>query len=234
MRVRLPLGRGLYLLVALLLWLVVLVPLRVALDQLGFDAQGLSARSVTGSLWSGRLTEARLRGVALGDLEAGLAPLPLLIGEARVALRHAAWRGTIIQSSDLRGVTGLNGRRGAEAMPASLPIGSLQFSDVAVRFRDGVCAEATGGVRVEPRAGVAALASLGQLQGSLRCDGDALLAPLTSGSGRERVDLRLFGDGRYRLSLIVQAGDPVAAAALTANGFIATAEGLTLTSEGSL
>jgi general secretion pathway protein N len=234
MRVLLPLGRRLYLLVAFLLLLAALLPLRVALDQLGFDEAGLSARAVTGSLWSGRLTEARARGVALGDLGAGLSFLPLLIGEARVELSGTGWKGTVVQSSDGAGVTGLTGRIGPGSVPPSLPIGSLEFTDVAAHFRDGVCAEAAGSLRVEPRADAAALANLGPLQGNLRCDGEALLAPLVSGSSRERVDLRLFADGRYRLSLIVQAGDPATAAALSAAGFIATAEGLTLTSEGSL
>lgn len=234
MRVLLPVGRRLYLLVAFLLLLTAMLPLRVALDQLGFDERGLSARVVTGSLWSGQLTEARARGVGLGDLDAGLALLPLLIGEARVDLRGAAWRATAIQSSDRTGVTGLTGRLGPDNVPPSLPISSLEFTDVVAIFRDGVCAEATGSIRVEPRADAAALANLGQLQGNLRCDGEALLAPLVSGSGRERVDLRLFGDGRYRLSLIVQAADPATAAALSAAGFIATGEGLTMTSEGAL
>ena len=234
MRVLLPLGRRLYLLVAFLLLLAALLPLRVALDQLGFDAAGLSARAVTGSLWSGRLTEARARGIALRDLDAGLAVLPLLIGEARVGLRGTGWNATVVQSSDSAGVTGLTGRLGAGSLPPSLPIASLEFTEVAARFRDGVCAEATGSLRVEPRADAAALANLGPLQGNLRCDGEALLAPLVSGSSRERVDLRLFGDGRYRLSLIVQPADPAAASVLSAAGFIATAEGLTLTSEGAL
>ena len=234
MRVLLPLGRRLYLLVAFLLLLAALLPLRVVLDQLGFDERGLSARAVSGSLWSGRMTEARARGIALGDLDARLALLPLLVGEARVELSGTAWRGTAIQSSDRAGVAGLTGRLGPENLPRSLPIGSLDFTDVTAHFRDGVCAETSGSIRIEPRADAAALANLGPLQGNLRCDGEALLAPLVSGTSRERVDLRLFGDGRYRLSLIVQAADPATAAALAAAGFIATAEGLTLTSEGAL
>jgi general secretion pathway protein N len=232
MRLLLPLGRRLYLLVAFLLLLLLLVPMRVALDQLGFDERGLSARQVTGSLWSARLTEARLRGVALGDLDAGLALLPLLAGQARVDLAGPAWRGTVIQASDGAGVAGLTGRLGPDLLPASMPVAVLDLMDVAVRFRDGVCIEASGSVRVEPRG--AALTNLGQLQGDLRCDGEALLAPLVSDTGRERVELRLFADGRYRLTLIVQAADPSAAAALSAAGFIPAAEGLTLTTEGSL
>lgn len=234
MQVRLPLGRRLYLLVAFLLLLMMSIPLRVVLDQLGFDERGLSARAVTGSLWSGKLAEAQMRGAALGDLRARLELLPLFIGEARVGLEAGAWRGTLIQSSDSGGVAALSGRIGPEAMPPSLPIGAVDLTDVSVRFRGDTCAEATGSARIEPRTGDTVLANVGQLQGSLRCDGEALLAPLVSGSGRERVDLRLFGDGRYRLSLIVQAGDPASTAALAAAGFVTTADGLTLTTEGAL
>lgn len=233
MRIRLPLGRWLFLAVAFLLMLVVGVPLRVALDQLGFDERGLGARAVTGNLWSGELTEAHFRGVALGDLDAGLSPLPLLVGEARMSLASPAWRGTLVQAGSSVGVVGLSGRLGSEALAASLPVNAIDFESADIRFRDGVCATAAGTVRVEPRATVAGMATLGQLTGALRCDGEAVLAPLVSGSARERVDLRLFGDGRYSLTLVVKADDPATAAVLTANGFVATTDGLTMTTEGS-
>jgi len=233
MRIRLPLGRWLFLAVAFLVMLVIVVPLRVALDRLGFDERGLGARSVTGSLWSGELTEAHFRGVSLGDLDAGLSPLALLVGEARMALASPAWRGTLIQAGSSVGVVGLSGRLGPEALSASLPVNALEFEAADIRFRDGVCAAAAGAVRVEPRATVPGMATLGQLSGALRCDGEAVLVPLVSGSGRERVDLRLFGDGRYSLTLVVKADDPATAAVLTANGFVATTDGLTMTTEGS-
>lgn len=233
MRIRLPLGRWLLLALVFLTLLAISLPLRIALDRLGFDDRGLGARAVTGSLWSGALTEARFRGVALGDLDAGLSLLPLLVGEARMRLEGPAWRGTLIQAGSTVGVTGLSGRLGPEALAAELPVNGIEFESADIRFRDGVCAQAAGAVRLEPRATAPAMASLGQLSGTLRCDGQAVLAPLVSGSGRERVDLRLFGDGRYSLSLVVKADDPATAAALSANGFVATTDGLTLTTEGS-
>jgi general secretion pathway protein N len=233
MRIRLPLGRWLVLAVAFLAMLVMSTPLRVALDELGFDERGLGARSVTGNLWSGELTEARFRGIALGDLDAGLSPLALLVGEARMTLASPAWRATLVQAGSDVGVTGLSGRLGPEALAASLPVSAIEFDAADIRFRDGVCATAAGMVRLEPRTTVPGTATLGQLGGTLRCDGEAVLASLLSGSGRERVDLRLFGDGRYSLTLVVTADDPAVAAALTGNGFVATTDGLTMTTEGS-
>lgn len=232
-RFRLPLGRWVFLGLAFLVMLVLSVPLRVALDQLGFDERGLGARSITGSLWNGELTEARLRGFALGDLEASLSPLALLVGEARVDLKQAAWQGTLVQSANTAGVSNLDGRFGPEALGSRLPANAVEFEHVDVRYRDGVCATAAGTMRIEPRLNLPASIALGQLSGALRCDGGAVLVPMVSGSGRERVNLRLFGDGRYQLSLVVDASDPATSAALTANGFVATTDGLTMTSEGS-
>jgi general secretion pathway protein N len=233
MRFVLPLGRWLFLLVVFLLAAAINVPMRVALDQLGFDERGFGAREVSGSIWSAQLTEARLRGLALGDVEAGLSLLPLLVGEARVALVAPGWRGTLLQSADAAGIAGLSGRLGPESLPATLPVGSVEFEAVDARFAGGVCTEATGTLRLEAKPTIPAMATLGQLSGPLRCDGDALLAAMVSGSGRERVDLRLFGDGRYRLTLVVRADDEATTAALTSAGFVATTDGLTMSSEGS-
>ena len=45
-----------------------------------------------------------------------------------------------------------------------------------------------------------------ELSGEPRCEGPALLLPLAAGTGRERVDVRLFADGRYRADIVVGAG----------------------------
>ena len=53
------------------------------------------------------------------------------------------------------------------------------------------------------------------MSGRARCDGGALLLPLQGASGMERLDLRLFADGRWQARFQV-AGD---AAALSGAGF---------------
>jgi hypothetical protein len=67
--------------------LLALLPLRLVAGWVGLDETGLSAREVRGSVWSGRLSETRIAGLLLGDLHAGLEPLPLLVGRVRVAVR---------------------------------------------------------------------------------------------------------------------------------------------------
>ena len=42
--------------------------------------------------------------------------------------------------------------------------------------------------------------------GEARCDGPALLLPLASQSGADRLDVRLFADGRYRVDAAMRPG----------------------------
>ncbi len=84
MRLRLRWWRELFFLGALLFALVALLPLRFAIDGLGFADRGLTARSAAGSLWLGALDEARFGPVPLGDVATRLRVLPLLAGRARL------------------------------------------------------------------------------------------------------------------------------------------------------
>ncbi|HEU0067174.1 MAG TPA: type II secretion system protein N, partial [Sphingomonas sp.] len=73
---------GAFLLIAMLVFL----PLRLVLGMAGVGEEGLTARAVEGSVWMGRLRDARFGDVPLGDLNAHVSPWPLLIGRARVEL----------------------------------------------------------------------------------------------------------------------------------------------------
>lgn len=87
MRLRLRTGRTALFLAMFAVAILVFLPMRLALGWIGLDAQGFTARRASGTIWSGTLTEARLGDVDLGTMRAGLAPLPLLGGQARVAMR---------------------------------------------------------------------------------------------------------------------------------------------------
>ena len=57
--------------------------MRLALGWAGLGETGLTARAVDGQRLGGTLREARFGDLALGDLDARLSPLPLLVGRAR-------------------------------------------------------------------------------------------------------------------------------------------------------
>lgn len=223
MRVRLPLGRSLFFLVALLFALFALLPLRLGLAWLGLDSRGFAAREAQGSLWFGALSEARLGSVQLGDLEARLRVLPLLLGRARLELRRIGdgerLKGAIVASRHGFGIEDVGGRLQV-GVPGPLPPATLDLDGLSVGFAGGLCRRAGGRVRAGIGGEIAGIALPATLAGDVRCDGGALLLPLAGQSGLERLDLRIGEDGRYRAELIVRPGDPALRERLAASGFV--------------
>jgi general secretion pathway protein N len=233
-RIRLPLRRTAFLILFFLFALLALLPLRLAIDLFGFAERGLVARAATGSVWFGALQEAQLGPAALGDVEARLHVLPLLLGRARLTLASAdpgGVEGAVTATRHGFGVDDVTGRFRLGPLVTALPLSSLDLDDFGAGFASGRCTRAEGGVR----AAVAVDAGTGfapVLAGRARCAGDALLMPLVSQAGTEQLDVRLFGDGRYRLDLVVRPGDPTVRARLAAAGFRPVGNALGLRVDG--
>ncbi len=206
---------GAFVLVALL----VLIPLRAALGWFGVGDAGLTARRATGLVWSGRLVEAHLGSLALGDLDAGLSPLALLVGRARVTMDGPTVHGVASVSRHAFGIDDVTATLPATSLFAPLPVTSLSLDDVSVRFSDGACATAEGRVRATLGGVAEGIVLPPAVSGSVRCDDTALLMPLTSQAGTEGVSLRIGADGRYRADLTVRPADRQAAARLQMAGF---------------
>lgn len=240
-RIALPLRRPLFLGVAVLAALLLTLPLRLAMGALGLPQAGLSARAAEGSIWSGRLVEARLAGVPLGDLRVGLHPLPLLAGRARLGFSRPGSgddadvaRGRVTISRHVLGLDGATLSLPLARLLAPLPIRLVTLADVSVRSRDGVCEAADGLVRAELAGAIGGVTLPGGFSGTARCDAGALLLPLASQSGDERLAVRLFAGGRYRVAVTLRPADAAAQARLTASGFTKTPDGaMTLAIDGS-
>jgi general secretion pathway protein N len=237
MRIRLPLGRSLLAVSFFAFALVALLPLRLALDQLGFDARGLTARAATGSIWLGALQEAQVGPVALGDVKARLNLLPLLLGRARLALSGsdpaAPFEGAAVVSRRGFGFEDVTGRFRIGGLASSLPLSAIDLQDVSAGFSGGRCVRGAGRLRAALTGEVAAAGLGSALAGSVRCANDALLLPLASQSGVAQLNIRLFGDGRYRAELLVRAADPAVQTRLTAAGFRPSGAGYALQVDGS-
>ena len=224
----------------LLLVLVALLPLRLVLGWIGIGEEGLSARRAEGSIWSGRLVEARIGDAPLGDLDVHLAPLALLTGEARLGLDSVidtagrTVHGAVVQSRHGFGIVGTTANVGVGRLLAPLPVTTLDLDGVTVRFRDEACDVAEGRVRATLAGAIGGLPLPGTLAGTVRCDGPALLVPLVSAGGGEAVTVRVTSDGRYHADFTVQPSDPATAVKLQAAGFVEAAGGWRLSVEGRL
>lgn len=207
MRLRLRWWREIFFLGALLFSLVALLPLRFALGWLGFADKGLSAREASGSVWLGALSEARFGTVPLGDVATRLRVLPLLLGRARLDLEQSdgGLSGGVTLSRHGFGIDDATGTIEGPAL-AELPPPALDLSDVSFRFADGLCAHAEGLVKARFAGELGSVPLTAAFSGEARCDGPALLLPLVSQSGGDRLGVRLFADGRYRVDVVLRPG----------------------------
>lgn len=218
-----------------LLALVLMAPLRMVLGWTNADAAGLSARRVEGTVWSGRLHGAVYRGVALGEVRAGLDPL-------RAGLRLAAdgelsGHGVVKLRKQGLALSGVDATLPLSRLAGGLPFdGELALDDVRVDFRAGACRAAAGrvaltSVRVrgldQPIPGL-------QLAGTAACKDGAFVLPLAGTGGGVAVEtiFKLDGGGRYEAVTRLQATDPVALAAISASGFERGLDGFTRTDRG--
>lgn len=237
MRLRLPIGRTVFVAAFFALSLVALLPLRLALGAFGFGELGISARAATGSIWTGALQEAQLGPVALGDVGARLNLLPLFLGRARLSLvgadQAAPIAGALVVTRHGFGFEDLTGRLRIGGPAASLPVAALDLQDVSAGFAGGRCVRAEGRVRASLGGDLAGAGIASALAGNARCADEALLLPLASGSGSEQLNLRLFADGRYRADLAVRSTDPAVRARLAAAGFRDSGGVLALRLDGS-
>ena len=214
--------------------LILTMPLSMALALFVPKGAGLTARSVSGTIWSGRLTEARIAGLALGDTTVGLRALPLLRGDAQLAFAAPQLKGVLRAAPVGYGIARTTGSLLTAGRLAPLPVAQIELEDANVRFGSGGCEHAEGRARIALPGDLGGLRLPGGLAGAIRCDGPALLLPLRGQSGLEHLDLRITANGRWRAELAIKPGDPALAVGLIAAGFAPGPRGLTLRLAGAL
>lgn len=229
----------LILLAVLLLAFPIFLPMRIALGLAGLERLGLSARDIRGTVWSGRIDQLMAGDMAMGSVRAGLSPIALLTGRARFDIERDNG-----QADDIKGALTVGfGRIGIDdvtgAIPlgrtfAPLPIAGLAMEDVSGWFAGERCGHAEGRVRARLGSHFPGLNLSQGLSGVIACDGDALLVPLVSQSGMEKLTLRIWRSGRYTGEMRVETVDPALAAILGQAGFSTIDKAQFLKVEGNL
>lgn len=213
--------------------LVALLPLRLAI---GLAApENVTARSIEGTVWSGRIGDLRAGPLPLGTLDAGMKPLPLLLGWAEFALgREGASPFTAVASargSELR-LAGVNGLVVLPDGLGGLPVTSLSFGDLSVTMADGSCAQAQGRLGMTLASPGPLLPDAISLSGKARCERGALVVPMQGPGGMERMTMRINGDGRWQADLVLTGLPPEVSAPLVQSGFTARPGGIGIGTSG--
>lgn len=218
---------------------VAFLPMRIALDMAGVARWGISAREVRGTVWDGRLYQLMIGDMAIGSVEASLAPAPLLMGRARFDIVRRVGApddiaGAFTVGPGRIGIDDVTGAVPIGRLFAPLPLASLEMEDVSAYFTGDRCGQAGGRVRARLSGLLPGLNLSQGLAGSVACDGEAVLLPLVSQSGMERITLRLMRSGRYVAEMRVDTADAALADALGQAGFARSGDSLLLKVEGSL
>lgn len=221
------------------LGLLLFMPMRIALGLAGLERLGVAAREVRGTIWNGRIDQLMLGTMSLGSLRASLSPISLLM--ARVRFDVARQTGA---ADDISGALTIGpGRAGVDdvtgAVPlgrtfAPLPVSSFVMDDVSAYFSGDRCGHAEGQVRAQIAGQFPGLNLSQGLSGTVTCDGDALLFPLVSQSGMEKVNLRIWRSGRYVAEMRVETADAALAEMLAKAGFAQSGGSRLLKVEGTL
>ena len=117
---------------------------------------------------------------------------------------------------------------------APLPVSSLMMEDVSGYFSGDRCGHAEGRVRARLAGQFPGLNLSQGLSGVAACDGDALVLPLVSQSGLEKITLRVWRSGRYVAEMRIETTDATLAGTLGQAGFVASGDAQLLKVEGTL
>ena len=227
---------------AVLLALLIIVatfPMRLALQLAGAEKSGFTAREVVGPVWWAGIGDARIGALPLGNLDAWLAPGPLLAGRAELGFSRQDERLGLLSGrlrvGALRGVTELNGAISMSSGIGLIPVDTVRMEGVEALFdAQGRCQSAQGRVQLMVGGTIAGLDLSRGLSGTLACRGNRAETALVSQSGMEKLVLSFDGSGAYRARLAIRVDrDPVMAAALAALGFRAANDGFAMVSSGT-
>jgi general secretion pathway protein N len=191
--------------------LIALMPMRFLLSTTIPNSSAIAASGASGSIWAGRIFDMRAGSVSIGTIDAGLRPFALLTGDYSFGFSQSnatgapLLRGRITKSLGGVSVEQLNGPILLGELLPGMSAVRLEFEDLSVDLSDGRCRTASGSVRSRPDSEIFAILGIGDgLIGRARCDKGDLLLPMASGSGMERLELRVSSGGTYNAKLVLQ------------------------------
>ena len=216
---------GAAILILMLLWLL---PLSVVIWSAGMGSVGLSARTVDGTAWGGRMHDVALSGTHLGDLQVRLSPVDLLFGTAR--LRIDSLSGGPVSGEGYSGWPG----RGLRNVDARLSLGpglqalglqTAQLTGLNAKFDSNGCVEASGQATVHTADGALARSVGPQLSGPATCVNGTMVFRVTDPAGKGTLSLEFGPKTGRRFTMLLPLSDALDKSALQALGFAETPVG---------
>ena len=205
-----------FILVFLLACIIATFPIRLFLSWSGAEDRGLSARQVSGSLWSSRLDEVQIGSLNLGRrLEARLSPLGLFAGRMEIRVAGISDGQSRLVGRIRLGSIGRGGERGVTALSGTIfparrfdmvQVDMVHMENVEALFDEKEqCRTASGRIKIQVSIAIVEPRLTESLSGALRCNNGRLEARLISQSGQERLIINTDASGQYQMQLVLNA-----------------------------
>ncbi|MGB5076369.1 MAG: type II secretion system protein N [Sphingorhabdus sp.] len=200
----------------------------------------ITARAINGTIWDGTIRDLRVGKLAIGDVNARLEILPLLLGRARISIsRGDAPFAPGITGSVTRRLGGfsldlVNASLVDSSLLAPLPVENIVLEDFSARFIAGRCAETAGAVRLTLASTLPGLDMSAGMLARPRCERGKLLIPFVSQSAMEHLDIRLTADGQYTATIFLERDRTDQMPELALLGFSSVARGYKMVRKGRL
>lgn len=196
-----------------------LLPLSVVVRSGG---SGISARTVDGTAWNGRLINASVMGALIGDLSLRLMPGDLMTGKFRFrigSLSSQPISGEAFAGLSGRGVRNLDVHVTPGGTLRDLGISGARLTSFSAAFQGGGCKEASGQMTVFMVSGSVSRVAGSQLSGPAICTNGQLSFRLTDPDAKAVLTLEYPAGSAPTYTLMLQANGEQDKAALRAMGF---------------
>lgn len=220
-------------LLLLALAMIIFMPLRTIMGS-----ESMSARKVEGIIWDGSIRDLKIGRLPIGDVNARLHFLPLLIARAEISFSRGdapfapGVSGSVTRRVGGFSVNALNASVPVADLFAPLPADTIELQDFSAEFIAGRCAEASGSARLMFASAVPGFELANGLLATPRCDRGQLFVPLVSQSAMERVDIRFSADGTYSTTIFLEGDRGAQTDALILAGFRPVAGGYRMARKG--
>ncbi|WP_198024156.1 type II secretion system protein N [Sphingorhabdus lutea] len=206
--------------------LILFMPMRAAIGMISGDNNLLRAQNINGPIWSGQISNVEIAGFSMGQINAGLLPLPLFMGRGELAFssdkenNKAMIEGVIFGGLGGNGIKNLNGEAQLQGKIGKLLGGNVIFNNFNVHFKNDICSSAKGEVKLLLNGGILSSLDINEgMTAQASCDGADLSLSFISFSEQEMVKLRVNQAGKYNANIIILTDDPAMMAGLGLLGF---------------
>lgn len=215
-----------------LICLILFMPLRFIINY--NDLNIFTARTVSGTIWSGKITELYYKKLLIGDVDTSLSLWPIIRGDLQLHIMRplSITEPAIHASFGKDSIRNLSAELDISSLASPLPAQLLIFDGFSSEFNKGACSSAAGTVRVKLKSILDQ--PIDYLSGVANCNDGQLIFPLKSKTGSETLTIYIKSNGEYNGQLMLIGSYEEADDALLQQGFSRADGGYSMSITGKL